>query len=211
MAFETSNPGGDATNAGGVATAAAPVTAPIPVKIVIAGGFGVGKTTMVGTISEITPLSTEAAMTTVGANVDDASMVSTKTTTTVAMDFGRITIGNRIVLYLFGTPGQDRFGFMWDDLVQGALGAVILVDSRRIEDAFPALDYFEERKMPFIVAVNMFDGGLYHDLESVRDALNVDSETPMVATDARNPQYVKETLIALLERVIHIAVDKSRG
>ncbi len=211
MAFETSNPGGGATNAGGVATAAPPVTAPIPVKIVIAGGFGVGKTTMVGTISEITPLSTEAAMTTVGANVDDASMVSTKTTTTVAMDFGRITIGNRIVLYLFGTPGQDRFGFMWDDLVQGALGAVILVDSRRIEDAFPALDYFEERKMPFIVAVNMFDGGLYHDLESVRDALNVDSETPMVATDARNPQYVKETLIALLERVIHIAVDKSRG
>lgn len=211
MAFETSNPGGGATNAGGVATAVAPLTAPIPVKIVIAGGFGVGKTTMVGTISEITPLSTEAAMTTVGANVDDASMVSTKTTTTVAMDFGRITIGNRIVLYLFGTPGQDRFGFMWDDLVQGALGAVILVDSRRIEDAFPALDYFEERKMPFIVAVNMFDGGLYHDLESVRDALNVDSETPMVATDARNPQYVKETLIALLERVIHIAVDKSRG
>ena len=150
-------------------------------------------------------------MTTVGADVDDTSMVTTKTTTTVAMDFGRITIGNRIVLYLFGTPGQDRFGFMWDDLVQGALGAVILVDSRRIEDAFPALDYFEERKMPFIVAVNMFDGGLYHDLESVRDALNVDSETPMVATDARNPQYVKETLIALLERVIHIAVDKSRG
>ena len=211
MAFETSNPGGGATNTGGVATATAPVTAPIPVKIVIAGGFGVGKTTMVGTISEITPLSTEAAMTTVGANVDDTSMVTTKTTTTVAMDFGRITIGNRIVLYLFGTPGQDRFGFMWDDLVQGALGAVILVDSRRIEDAFPALDYFEERKMPFIVAVNMFDGGLYHDLESVRDALNVDSETPMVATDARNPQYVKETLIALLERVIHIAVDKSRG
>ncbi len=211
MAFETSNPGGGATNAGGIATATAPLTAPIPVKIVIAGGFGVGKTTMVGTISEITPLSTEAAMTTVGANVDDTSMVTTKTTTTVAMDFGRITIGNRIVLYLFGTPGQDRFGFMWDDLVQGALGAVILVDSRRIEDAFPALDYFEERKMPFIVAVNMFDGGLYHDLESVRDALNVDSETPMVATDARNSQYVKETLIALLERVIHIAVDKSRG
>ncbi len=211
MAFETSNPGGGATNAGGIATATAPLTAPIPVKIVIAGGFGVGKTTMVGTISEITPLSTEAAMTTVGANVDDTSLVRTKTTTTVAMDFGRITIGNRIVLYLFGTPGQDRFGFMWDDLVQGALGAVILVDSRRIEDAFPALDYFEERKIPFIVAVNMFDGSLYHDLESIRDALNVDSETPMVATDVRNPQYVKETLIALLERVIHIAVDKPRG
>jgi signal recognition particle receptor subunit beta len=202
--------GEPATNGSGAVATAGPTQAPIPVKIVIAGGFGVGKTTMVGAISEISPLSTEAAMTTVGAEVDDASMVSTKTTTTVAMDFGRITIGNRIVLYLFGTPGQDRFGFMWDDLVQGALGAVVLVDSRRIEDAFPALDYFEERKVPFIVAVNMFDGGLYHDLESVRDALAVDADTPMIATDARNKQYVKDVLIALLERVIHIAVEKAR-
>ena len=197
-------------NAGGRGHAPAAPTAPIPVKIVIAGGFGVGKTTMVGAISEISPLSTEAAMTSGrGRGRRRLAGRRRKTTTTVAMDFGRITIGNRIVLYLFGTPGQDRFGFMWDDLVQGALGAVVLVDSRRIEDAFPALDYFEERKVPFIVAVNMFDGGLYHDLEEVRDALDVDEDTPMIATDARSRQHVKDVLVALLERVIHVAVEKA--
>lgn len=202
MAFETSNPGGGATNTGGVATATAPVTAPIPVKIVIAGGFGVGKTTMVGTISEITPLSTEAAMTTVGANVDDASMVSTKTTTTVAMDFGRITIGNRIVLYLFGTPGQERFGFMWDDICTGALGAVVLVDTRRIDQCFPAIDYFEAKRVPFVIGVNAFEGAPRFELDEVRDALGVGDQVPVLDCDARHKESVKRTLINLLESLV---------
>ena len=123
---------------------------PIPVKIVVAGGFGVGKTTFVGAISDIKPLTTEAAMTTFGEGIDNRGDVGTKTTTTVAMDFGRVAVDDAIVLYLFGTPGQDRFGFMWNDLIQGALGAVVLVDSRRIEDSFPALDYFEHRDLPFV-------------------------------------------------------------
>ena len=125
---------------------------PMSVKIVIAGGFGVGKTTMVGTLSDIPPLTTEAAMTTASIGIDDTSKVSTKTTTTVAMDFGRIAIDDEMVLFLFGTPGQDRFGFMWDDLIIGALGAVVLVDLRRIDDCFPAIDYFESRNIPFVVA-----------------------------------------------------------
>jgi signal recognition particle receptor subunit beta len=187
------------------------VVRPIPVKIVIAGGFGVGKTTFVGAISDIEPLTTEAAMTSFGEGVDDRGAVSTKTTTTVAMDFGRVAVDQSIVLYLFGTPGQDRFGFMWNDLIEGALGAVVLVDSRRIEDSFPALDYFENRGLPFVVAVNRFDGHLFHSMDQVREALSISLEVPVVATDARGRHDVKDTVLSLLDVVLHRALARRTG
>ena len=174
--------------------------APTTVKIVVAGGFSVGKTTFIGSISDIEPLSTEAAMTEHSLGIDDAGgQTERKTSTTVAMDFGRIALPGNLWLYLFGTPGQDRFLFMWDDLVRGAIGAVVLVDTERLEQCFPAIDYFEARQIPFVVAVNCFDGIAKHELDAVREALAVPNHVPMIYTDARSRQATKQTLINLVQ------------
>ncbi len=175
---------------------------PMAVKILIAGGFGVGKTTLVGAVSEIRPLRTEEVLTTAGIGVDDVDGVDGKTTTTVAMDFGRITMNDDVVLYLFGTPGQDRFWFLWDELALGAIGAVVLADTRRLADCFPSVDYFERRGTSFLVAVNCFDGAKSYSHESVRKALDLDAHVPVMLCDARDHESVKAVLIALVEYVM---------
>ena len=180
------------------------VALPTAIKILVAGGFGVGKTTLVGAVSETRPLRTEEVLTESGVGIDDLSGVEAKRTTTVAMDFGRITISDDLVLYLFGTPGQDRFWFVWDELALGAIGAVVLADTRRLADCFPSIDYFEERGTPFLVAVNCFEGARQYRLDEVQAALNLDPEVPVLLCDARRRESAKEVLITLVEHAMKL-------
>jgi hypothetical protein len=182
--------------------------APVPVKILIAGGFGVGKTTLIGSVSEIQPLRTEEILTNESVGVDDTDGVEHKGTTTVAMDFGRITMGRELVVYLFGTPGQERFWFLWDELAYGALGAVVLADTRRLKDCFPSVDYFERRRTPFVVAVNCFDGARRYPPDLVRKALDLDPAVPVILCDARERESSKRVLIELVSYVMQLVKTK---
>jgi signal recognition particle receptor subunit beta len=187
-------------------------TALTSAKIVIAGGFGVGKTTCVGSISEITPINTEAWMTAASEPVDRLDPGIDKTTTTVAMDFGRLTIGHDLVLYLFGTPGQARFWPMWDDLCRGAVGALVLADTRHLDASFAAVNYFEQdSNLPFVVCLNLFDGVLTHDLEDVREALALSPEIPLITCDARDPSSVAKALMAVVEHTMQRTAGAAPG
>jgi uncharacterized protein len=190
MAYAGSDPAGSRTRV------------PVTIKILIAGGFGVGKTTLVGSLTEIRPLRTEEPLSEPGTRVDRLDGVERKSTTTVALDFGRITIRENLVIYLFGTPGQERFWFMWDELARGALGAIVMADTRRLADCFASVDYFEQRRIPFVVGVNCFDGARRYRSEAVRDALDLDPGIPVVMCDARQRPSCRDTLIALVEHAL---------
>lgn len=172
------------------------------VKVVVAGGFGTGKTTLVGSVSEIPPLTTEEVLTQVSVGVDDVTGVEGKTSTTVALDFGRITIASDVVLYLFGTPGQDRFWFIWDELAQGAVGAIVLIDTRRLDTSFPAVDYFERRNIPFVAAVNRFFGECLYTEQEIRSAMKLDTSVPLMWCDARDRESSKKALIGLVRHAL---------
>jgi len=202
MESASSDPG-----TGGLTAGAVLDSPPVVVKVVVAGGYSVGKTTLIGSISEIEPMSTEAAVTEHSLGVDDAGLRSSaKVATTVAMDFGRVALPGRLWLYLFGTPGQDRFMFMWDDLARGAVGAVVLVDTNRLDQSFGAISYFESRGVPFVVAVNCFEGVAAHSLDDIRDALAVPADVPVLYTDARSRAATKEILVRLVQH----AMDRIR-
>jgi signal recognition particle receptor subunit beta len=188
----------------------APDAQPVAIKILIAGGFGAGKTTLVGTASEIRPLRTESSFSAAGRAVDDTSGMASKESTTVAMDFGRITFQSNIVLYLFGTPGQKRFWFMWDGLARGAVGAIVLADTRRLTDCFGAIDFFEQRGMPFVVAVNCFDGAPRYGQARVRVALDLDPGIPIIMCDVRRRESVVQVLIAVVEHALRLKGSAAR-